>query len=115
MELAEVIATHDRWMGQMRVAIACGDELDVAKLGRDDCCRVGKWLVGAGRERYGRQPEFEKCIMRHTAFHCEAARVANEINEGRLDDATALTGLQSELSRRSQLLRQSLSALDRRT
>ena len=115
MELAEAIAAHDRWLGEMRVAIACGEEIDVARLKRDDCCRLGKWLGGAGREQYGKTSEFEACIARHKAFHVEAARVAGEINDGRLDDAPLLIGVQSELSRRSQLLRQSLISLDRRT
>ena len=80
--------------------------MDAATIGRDDCCELGKWLHGSGRSRCGNKPAFVALINAHKAFHQEAGKVAQMINqgagsiaEGMLASGTGFSKASSEVTR----------------
>ncbi|UTH73687.1 CZB domain-containing protein [Chromobacterium sp. IIBBL 290-4] len=54
--------------------------MDVETISRDNCCELGKWLHGDGRNRYGKLSIFQTCVHRHAIFHREAGKIAQMIN-----------------------------------
>ncbi len=90
------IQAHAEWKAKFRAAIEMRAPLDVATIGRDDCCELGLWLRGAGARRWGRTPGFEKLLQQHLQFHREAAAVAETID--RADFDTALKRLSDDTS-----------------
>ena len=87
MDFREAIRRHTEWKVRFRMAIFRKEQLDAAKIGRDDCCLLGEWLHGAGAERAGTLPEFCAALATHKAFHEEAGRIATLINAGRYAEA----------------------------
>ena len=76
------INAHGKWKTTLRNAINNGEQLDAAKIGRDDCCPLGKWAHGPGGQRWGTQPDFVSLVQRHKAFHEAAGAVAQAVNRG---------------------------------
>ena len=72
---------------KLRSAIVHRERLDAATIAKDDCCQLGKWLHGAGKAKFGNKPEFQPLVALHQAFHAEAGKVSELINEKRYAEA----------------------------
>lgn len=92
MDLNKAIEKHVEWKVRLRAAIAKQEKLDAHTIGKDDCCELGKWLYGEGRQQFGGTPIHANCIERHANFHKEAGKVANVINAKQYAEATAMIG-----------------------
>jgi methyl-accepting chemotaxis protein len=86
------IEAHRQWKVKLRQAIAHAEQLDAQTIGRDDCCALGQWLHGSGRQRFGSQAGFVALIDEHRGFHQAAGAVARSINAGRMDEARQQLG-----------------------
>ncbi len=86
------IEAHRQWKVKLRKAIEHAEQLDAQTIGRDDCCALGQWLHGSGRQRFGSQPGFVALIDEHRGFHQAAGAVARSINAGRMDEARQQLG-----------------------
>lgn len=97
MHLGAAVAAHSEWETRFHTAIALKQTLDVATIGKDDCCELGKWLHGAGTDIYGGLSVFTALIERHQSFHLEAGKVAGLINDAKYEQAELLihTGFRS--------------------
>lgn len=95
MELDSALQAHAEWKTKLRVAITKHEKVDATSLGRDDCCALGKWLHAGGKVRHGKQAEFQKLLSAHAAFHREAGRVAQVINQGEYARAVDMLGATS--------------------
>ncbi|MFN3957556.1 MAG: methyl-accepting chemotaxis protein [Tepidimonas ignava] len=84
------IKAHQQWRIKLRNAILKGDKLDVATIRRDDCCAVGKWIYGAGGQRYGSLPLFTTLVEQHKKFHQETGHIAELVNAGKTEEANRL-------------------------
>ncbi|MFN3830154.1 MAG: methyl-accepting chemotaxis protein [Tepidimonas ignava] len=84
------IKAHQQWRIKLRNAILKGDKLDVATIRRDDCCAVGKWIYGAGGQRYGSLPLFTTLVEQHRKFHQETGHIAELVNAGKTEEANRL-------------------------
>jgi len=84
------IKAHQQWRIKLRNAILKGEKLDVATIRRDDCCALGKWIYGAGGQRYGQLPLFSQLVEQHKTFHLETGRVAELVNAGKTEEANRL-------------------------
>jgi len=82
MTADEAIKAHKEWKERFFVAMAKREKLDVARISADDCCKFGKWLHGDAQARFSQLASFRECVTLHAAFHQEAGRIAQEINEG---------------------------------
>jgi hypothetical protein len=64
-----------------------GSKVDATNLRRDDCCELGKWIYGGGGRRWGQVPVFSELVRHHKAFHAEAGKVADLLNQGQASRA----------------------------
>ena len=87
IDFDKVIAAHQQWRVTLRNAAIRGKKLDADTLRKDDCCALGKWIYGAGGQRWGKEPDFTSLVQHHKTFHLEAGKVADTINSGKLDAA----------------------------
>ena len=88
----EVIAWHQQWRVMLRNAVHKDKKLDAETLRRDDCCTLGKWVHGPGGQRWGQLPVFRELVGHHKAFHAEAGKVADAINQGQPQRAEQMMG-----------------------
>lgn len=111
MNFLEIISAHVRWKQRLESYILERQEkLDPAEIGRDDHCRLGKWIYGEG-QGYATAANFEKMRAEHAAFHKHAAAVVTFANRGDLDLATEV--LNGEYARVSNQLKRDIIALAR--
>jgi len=87
MDLENAIAAHKTWTIKLRNAILSNETLDVDVISRDNCCELGKWLHGEGKDKHCGLAGFFACVEKHAAFHIEAGNVANLVNEKRNKEA----------------------------
>ena len=92
------IEAHRQWKVKLRTAIAEHQKLDAETLCRDDQCPLGKWLHGAGAEKWSRRPSFVNLVGKHAEFHQVAGAVAKQINAGHYADAERLIGSGSKFA-----------------
>ena len=101
INLTNAIKAHADWRSKLRQAAQKGTQMDVATIGRDDCCELGKWLHGPGQSKCGSKPSFVSLISAHQGFHKEAAKVAQTINQGSSEAAEKMLGSDTGFSKAS--------------
>ncbi len=82
IDLDSAIEAHAQWRTKLRTAADNHEHLDAKTISCDDCCVLGKWLHGAGGNKFGHSPSFVDLIDRHRGFHTAAGKVAQTINRG---------------------------------
>jgi methyl-accepting chemotaxis protein len=87
VDIDAVIDAHRQWKVKLRDAIERQQTVDVDTLRRDDCCALGKWIYGEGKQRFSDRPRFGELIERHRHFHQVAAGVGDIINQRRYLEA----------------------------
>ncbi len=109
MNFLEMISAHVRWKQRLLTYIQDKSEaLDPAVIGRDDQCRLGKWIYGEGKA-YTQANHFEKVRTEHADFHKHAAAVVTFVNRGDRDMASEV--LNGEYARTSNNLKRDIIAL----
>jgi len=109
MNFLEMISAHVRWKKRLSTYIQEKSEpLDPAMISRDDQCRLGKWIYGAGQS-YIKSNHFEKVRTEHAAFHKHAAAVVTFVNRG--DRDLAIEVLNGAYARVSNNLKRDIIAL----
>jgi hypothetical protein len=111
MVLAEIdvdaaISSHESWKEQLQSVLDGQPSyllpIDVAC--HDDFCDLGKWLHGAGSQRFARYPAFSALQSRHRDFHIEAARVLTHAQAGDMEKARETLGGSYRLASRQIVL-----------
>jgi aerotaxis receptor len=105
------IDRHMQWKTTLRNAALHGEQLDAAKISRDDCCPLGQWLHDDGGRHWGRQPRFTELLKHHAHFHKAAGKVAEAVNQGNQDLAQGLMGSGSVFVDATQSVVMSIKAL----
>jgi len=90
IDLDAAIQAHSEWKVKLRRGISQHEHMDAVTIGRDDCCKLGKWLHGGGQKQYKHLSGFQDCLHKHTQFHREAGKVAEVINSGQYETAESL-------------------------
>lgn len=80
LDVDGVIDAHRPWKVKLLDAIENQTSVDTDTLRRDDCCALGKWICGDGRQRFGSQPRFAELIERHKHSHQVAAGGGELVN-----------------------------------
>jgi methyl-accepting chemotaxis protein len=88
MNSEEAIQAHRAWKERFFVAMAKRQPLNVQAILADDCCDFGKWLYGQAKDKYGHLSSYRECVALHAAFHQEAGKIAQEINDGEFLNAS---------------------------
>ena len=71
------IDIHMRWRARLEGFIQGTDseKLSPEVIGRDDRCELGRWIYGAGAQRYGTLDTFAEMKAQHAHFHVCAGKV----------------------------------------
>jgi len=80
MDLDDAVKKHAEWKIKFRTAITQKDKMDDATISKDNCCMLGQWLYGDGRQQFGSHSEFTELVSKHKEFHTAAGNVARQIN-----------------------------------
>ncbi len=81
MNFDESVARHVEWKDRFRSAIASREPLDESDIACDNCCSLGVWLYGEGKQLYGNSSQYASLLAYHRQFHAEAGKVAHLINQ----------------------------------
>lgn len=94
IDVDTALAAHEDWKQQLQDVLDghSGNKLFVEVTCRDDYCDLGKWLHGAGVERFAQYPAFNSLLSRHQYFHAEAARVLAHAQAGDMEKAREILG-----------------------
>jgi Chemoreceptor zinc-binding domain len=101
MDLDQAIQKHAEWKLKFRKAISENQTMDVATISKDNCCDLGKWLHGEGKNKFSNLISYQKCLEKHAEFHKEAAKVARLINEKQYSEAEKMIGADTSYTRAS--------------
>jgi hypothetical protein len=70
MDLDEAVKAHAAWKMKLHSYIRHPDQsVDAAEVGRDDCCPLGQWLHGDGKQSIPDPDEYETLVREHARFH----------------------------------------------
>jgi methyl-accepting chemotaxis protein len=86
------IRAHREWKVRFLVAMAKQEQMNVAEISADHCCKFGNWLHASGKFRFGHLPSFKQCLEVHAAFHAEAGKIAEQVNQGKTAEANRMLG-----------------------
>jgi len=97
LPLIDGIHAHLQWLAEFRGMAFTATQVDSETIGRDDCCRLGQWIHGAGQLRHAFDDAYVTLRHVHRCFHIEAGHVADLINQGKSDAAVGAMGSGSAL------------------
>jgi len=91
-DIDAAIVSHDAWKERLRQVVegTSTEVLDPAQVGDVDCCPLGQWLQGTGKDMLGQYPAFEMLVSRHRYFHAQAAAVVSLSQAGEREKALQL-------------------------
>jgi hypothetical protein len=92
INLDDAIKAHADWKTKFRVAISRQETMDAATIAKDDCCVLGKWLYGEGKQQYSGVESYGTLLAKHKTFHVQAGNVANLVNAHKYQEAEAALG-----------------------
>ena len=96
------IRDHTGLRKQFFWAISKRTSLDVATLAQDTLCALGRWLHDDAQRAHRYLDGYVACLDAHKAFHFEAARVAQAINDtADSHDAERMFAIGSDYSKAS--------------
>lgn len=98
----EAIRSHREWKTRFLVAMAKQEQMNVAEIASDRCCKFGEWLLAEAGPKFGQLRSYQHCIEVHAAFHVEAAKVAQRINEGQVNEANHMLGYDTPYTKASE-------------
>jgi len=90
MDLNEALTRHAGWKLKFRTAISKKETMDSETISKDNYCEFGKWLHGEAKSKFNKFSSFSECVTKHAAFHVEAGKVADAVNDKKYDEATAM-------------------------
>jgi Chemoreceptor zinc-binding domain len=89
IDVDSAIYSHENWNQLFEDALDANriDNLSFELVGLDYRCDLGKWLYGAGGERFAKYPAFKALLSRHRYFHLQAAKVLAQAQSGDVQKA----------------------------
>ena len=101
IDLHAAIRDHTEWRKTFHDAISKGQSLDAASISLDTSCALGQWLDDDARQANRHLDSYRDCLVAHTEFHLEAAKIARAINDKRYDEALRMLGRGTDYSEAS--------------
>jgi len=83
-ELEEHLGHHLTWADRLNRSLACRIPADPEVTSeKAHCeCRLGQWLLGRGKEYFGRSPRFRVIVNAHEVTHDRARQMAHRLQNG---------------------------------
>jgi hypothetical protein len=77
LNFKSAIDAHLKWKTRLRAVIdgTSEEKLDPQVIAMDNQCVLGKWIYGAGGEKFGTYPHFKTLRAEHAKFHRCASSV----------------------------------------
>jgi len=100
----DAIRAHREWKTRFLVAMAKNERMNVAEISADNCCKFGKWLHAEAKNRLGQIRGYQECVEAHAAFHFEAGKIAQCVNDGRIEEANQMLGYDTPYAKASEEL-----------
>jgi hypothetical protein len=77
IDIDAAIISHEGWRLQLQDMVhgRSSEVMRPERICQVECCDLGRWLNGSGRERLGHYPAFDMLVARHRYFHEQAAAV----------------------------------------
>lgn len=98
----DAIRAHREWKSRFLVAMARNEGMNVAEISADNSCKFGKWLHSEGKTRFGEVHAYQECVEAHAAFHVEAGKIAQRVNEGLIQEANQMLGYDTPYAKASE-------------
>jgi hypothetical protein len=111
MTADEAINAHREWKNRFRTALTQRQTLDVAAIASDCLCQFGIWLFGEARASFGEHAQYAICVARHAAFHVEAGKIAEKVNQREFLAVEGMISRHSRYTEASEALIESVTAL----
>ena len=94
IDVDAAIGAHENWKEQLQSVLDGQPSylLPIHMACQDNHCALGKWLHGAGSERFAHYPAFSALTSRHRDFHIEAAKVLTYAQGGDMKKARETLG-----------------------
>lgn len=90
--LSTAITAHALWKDELKTAIDQGRLPDLATVGADDRCDLGRWIYAEGKVHQNLD-EYQNLRSLHAHFHLTAGNVVELIAKG--DNISARTEIES--------------------
>ncbi len=89
LNFKDAVMAHQRWKTRLQACIdgTSQEKLDPGMVSRDDQCVLGKWINGAGADRFGGVRAFAQLKAEHAQFHLIAGEVLTEVYAGKTAQA----------------------------
>jgi methyl-accepting chemotaxis protein len=111
MTADEAIHAHREWKNRFRTALTHRQTLDVATISSDCRCEFGIWLHGEAQASFGEHARYATCVAYHAAFHLEAGKIAEKVNQREFLAVEGMMSRHSRYSQASEALIESVRAL----
>lgn len=111
IDLDAAIQKHAQWKFKLHAAINKQENLIVDDIARDDCCMLGEWLYGNAKLKYASLHSYDECLQKHRAFHTEAGKVAQCINDKKYSEAEIMLGRDTAFSAASKTVASAIISL----
>jgi methyl-accepting chemotaxis protein len=111
MTADEAINAHREWKSRFRTALTHHQILDVATISSDCRCEFGIWLHGDAKLNFGGHARYAACVAYHAAFHLEAGKIAEKVNQREFLAVEGMISRHSRYSHASEALIESVRAL----
>jgi methyl-accepting chemotaxis protein len=98
----DAIRAHREWKARFLVAMARNERLNVTEISADNCCKFGKWLHSEAKTRFGQVRGYQECVEAHAAFHVEAGKIAQRVNDGLIQEANQMLGYDTPYAKTSE-------------
>ncbi|MDP2879368.1 MAG: CZB domain-containing protein [Sulfuricella sp.] len=84
IDFMAAIEAHVRWKARLENYIdgTTTEKLDVEVVGMDNQCPLGKWIYGAGGDKYNANPLFQEIRESHADFHKCSAGIMRQADTG---------------------------------
>ncbi len=84
LDMKTALDAHMAWEKRLEDKIGGKNHepLDVATVGSDCNCTLGKWLYGSAKMQFGETPEYLELRQVHADFHLNAGEIVNNVLNG---------------------------------
>lgn len=91
LDMKAALDAHTRWTQRLAGKLngTNPENLDAATVSSDADCRLGKWIHGTAKKRFGQLPAYEELRQIHADFHRKAGEILHSVAEANSELARA--------------------------
>lgn len=84
LDVKQALDAHHEWLHriELRLQGVSNEELDFLTVAGDQECKLGQWIYGEAKKRFGNLPEYDELREVHANFHLQVGKALNDIENG---------------------------------